>query len=688
MQPATTAAEGSARNTALWIAASAVFVGLLVRNAGLYPCVVADETVHSRVCRLVPLWEAEIPAYLYAIVYRLCNHGGDDFQTVARILNGLFFVGSTPFLFWTARRFCSSAVAAVIAIASLLGPVNTYTAYFMPEPMYFFGFWVLAWLTGRCDGKATAWSWCGAGFVFGLLALIKPHALFAVPGVSLYCVLVAREAPTSWLAKALRDVLALVGTMLLTRAIAGWACAGADGLYPFGKLYGNIASTSASRTELLWAVAKMASWNAVGHALSLCLTCGLAIAATLGFATRTALVRGPRQSRERFALFTFLVLANLVAMTTLFTASVACQTAFPNENGLRLHMRYYEFVLPALFMVAGSQVSAGPNDLGGKARLVLAASVGAFITYAVVTGMQAWPSAYHDNAEVRGYIRDTTVLWLLGCGSLAVLAAWARRASVGAALFAFAFLPIANFWSTHQVAQDIAPRRTPDAYDLAGQFARQFLTPAERAGLCIVGASPSGIWRSAFHADSGKTSLVEIPANRPFDEALVPGNAQWILHVGTGWTPDPSVFSMRGAGFVLARARGDLIVDFRLHRWFGLLVSCSGVSDAVGFGRFSTGKVVSLEFERPLPKKFSVVLLASAFGPNEGKEFVARIGTSAATFTLKHQEELRHFDLDNPEGLRTLTIEVPNPISPKELGTGPDERPLGIGLVALTIVPK
>jgi len=677
MQTTTADSGAGHKNTVLWIAATILFVGLLIRSSGLYPCILADETVHSKVCRLVPRWEAEIPAYLYAGIYRICNRAGDAYLSCARILNTLFFVGSLPFLFWTARRFCSRGVAATLAIVSLLGPVNTYTAYFMPEAMYFFGFWVLAWLVSALDGESGWVAWGVTGITLGLLSLVKPHALFSVHAMLLYAAAVSREGGAGWLPRAIRNIAALAAATFLTKMSIGYVCAGRAGLNPFGKLYGDIASQTASHSDRFVQLVKMASENVVGHALALCLTCGLAFAATVAIGTRVLLSKTTRQPQERFALFACLLLANLMAVTSLYTASVN-----QPDQQIRLHTRYYEFVFPALFMIVASQLSPMSRPPRKAMRVACAVPIGAAIVYALATRMQPWLAVYHDDPEVRGCVRDDGVFWLLGGGFLSVLVLWVFAARAGAALFVFCLLQLANLLSTYQVVQDLEPLRTADAYDRAGLFARQYLANEDRSKLVVMGSSPPGLYRALFHVDNARARFVDLPENAPYDPARIPpGDTEWVLFVGSGWKSEDSVFALQMEGFTLARTSRVLTVDFRRDSWAGILTACDNVSEPGGFGRWSTDKVVTLEFARRLPEKFTVRLMAVAFGPNAGKEFVARVGASTVKFTLKAQEEERLLEFDNPGQLRTLTIDVPNAISPKDLGVGPDERPLGIGLV-------
>ena len=127
------------------------------------------------------------------------------------------------------------------------------------------------------------------------------------------------------------------------------------------------------------------------------------------------------------------------------------------------------------------------------------------------------------------------------------------------------------------------------------------------------------------------------------------------------------------------------VVDFKQSAWPGVVSKAGGLSGAEPWGTWSVGNATTLEFSAPLPEKFAVHLVAQAFGPNVGKEFVARVGDSAAKFTLGASPDERVLQFSNPTRSRTIEIDIPAPASPKALGMGGDERDLGIGLVELRI---
>src|SRR5688572_5396819 len=130
-----TGGQHAAINTLL-VAMFLTLLGLLFRNSGIYPVVFADEWSYSTFSRLISFDQVPIPSYLYFLTFRTSSLCGDDFLGCARILNSVFFVASAPFIYLTAKRVSSPSAATVVAIASVAGAANIYTAFFMPEAMY------------------------------------------------------------------------------------------------------------------------------------------------------------------------------------------------------------------------------------------------------------------------------------------------------------------------------------------------------------------------------------------------------------------------------------------------------------------------------------------------------------------------------------------------------------------------
>jgi len=118
----------------------AIALLLIFRNLGLYPIVFPDEYTYSKFSRLIPFREAYIPNYLWFLVYRVTSICGDGFLGCGRLLNVVFFVSAAPFIYLIGKKITGEKTALLISVLSILGPINVYTAFFMPESLYFLFF--------------------------------------------------------------------------------------------------------------------------------------------------------------------------------------------------------------------------------------------------------------------------------------------------------------------------------------------------------------------------------------------------------------------------------------------------------------------------------------------------------------------------------------------------------------------
>ena len=119
-----------------------------------------------------------------------------------------------------------------------------------------------------------------------------------------------------------------------------------------------------------------------------------------------------------------------------------------------------------------------------------------------------------------------------------------------------------------------------------------------------------------------------------YDVSKLPVGKEWILVIGDHSLPENMCYQLSMDGFTLARATCTTTVDFRKFSWPGVISYARGLSYAEPWGTWSSGDVVTLEFSKPFPEKFTVHLVAHAFGPNVGKEFAAHVGDNAIRFTL------------------------------------------------------
>ena len=267
------------------------------------------------------------------------------------------------------------------------------------------------------------------------------------------------------------------------------------------------------------------------------------------------------------------------------------------------------------------------------------------------------------------------------------LALWVYAARTGAKVFVYLFMPLAVAFSTIYVNRELRHRLVPDVYDKAGIFTKQYLTNEDLSKVVVVGSELAGLFRSLFYLDNPNASLDAVSNGAAVDLSKLPSGKEWILVVGDHPLPENASCKVSMNGFTLARTTEANTIDFKESAWPCVIAKARGLSSAEPWGTWSSSDVVTLEFTTPLPEHFMMYLLAGAFGTNIGKEFVARVGDNAIRFTLGASPEEKVIDFSNLKRSRIIKIDVPSPISPKELGISGDERRLGIAFVKLRIEP-
>ena len=664
----------------LFIAGIGLSIFLLFRNTGVYPVVFADEYYYSKFSRLLPIKYSIYPDYLYLAIYRLTNICGDGFLNCARTLNVLFFVAAMPFIYLTTRRVSSRQIASLVALLAVLRPVNSYTAWYMPEALYFFSFWLLTWFILRLDNSFDLRSWCVAGILLGLTALVKPHALFLLPAVAIYILYVSRKQAGKWVLQAIRNTIICAASAFAAKFSIGYLLAGKAGATIFGPMYNSIVSQTISNSdryfELLWLSTKWAK----SHIVVICLMFGMPIAFAIKASFDSILSKEETRSGHRIAVYALLVLVDLVLVVSVLTASFG--------KTVRLHMRYYDFALPLLLVIAAYQLSLEQTTNMLKRRAIIAFPIGAAIVYAVYTLLAPYPKTIVDCPELYGFTRHSIVFYVLSSISFFALALWVYSARAGAKIFLYLLMPLAVCFSTYSVNRVFqVERRAPGVFVKAGIITKQYLSHDELSKLVIVGSNTYGLFQSLFYLDNPTASFETIPPGGTYDLSKLPVGKEWILAFGDHSLPENMCYEFSKDGFTLAHAIYTGTVDFSRSSWPCSISTTQGLSFAEPSGTWSSGDVVTLEFSKPLPEKFILHLYASAFGPNVGKEFAAHAGDSAIRFTLAASPEERVLEFSNLKRSKIIKIDVPSPCSPKELGLRPDDRRLGILLRALRIEP-
>lgn len=664
----------------------AMFLFLIFRNSGIYPVVFGDEWSYSSFSRLMPLAEVPVPSYLYFYLYGKTSFCGDNFLGCARAFNNIFFVASMPLIYLIAKRICSSWVAAVVAIVSAGSALNTYTAYFMPEAMYFFAFWGFSWVVLSLKNTSPVSHGLLTGVSLGSMALIKVHAIFLLPGVLVfiaYSTYLSPQGPSKW--KMLLSSIATVLSFLGTKLVLGYVAAGKSGLTILGNLYGAQAS-SVMGVDRYVQIALQTIESFHGHLMALSLLFGLPLAMLLLFSPKIA--NGFADDTERdgdvrtIQAYTICILVPLVLVAAAFTASVA--GSGPYESIGRLHIRYYNFALPLLLIVAASQLSAKtPKRLPSFLSALLVSLVSAYSLWYLLTSFT--PSMV-DSPELRGFVSTPWIFYTLGASGIVTTLAWAFNRKWGATLFVFVFMPMTAAVTTYQVSTEVRQRQTPDKYDNAGLFVRRYLGSAT-SQLTIVAPDVAASMRTLFHIDNPKTKTLTLASGVPLDFSILSAQAEWLLLIGDYELPKNIRYRLPLGEFTLARIAREDILDFRKASWPGIVSRSRGLAAPESWGSWTDGREVMLEFTGGLPKDFQLFIKGYAFGPVANQALTVSVGDDERNLPLTSTPQQVSFTFKTDGLQRILKINVPVPISPQSLGMSDDIRQLGVALSEMRIIP-
>jgi hypothetical protein len=672
-----------------WLLAAglaAVLAWLVLRSHGLYPTIFADEWYYSKMARLQPLDQSILPSYLYLWLFGASNLCGEGFLDCVRAGNALLYVAGSPFLYLLARRFTGHRMAAALALLAALAPLNAYTGYFMPESTYYFGFCVLSWIALAGRAWPPTRQVLAAGLVLGAMSLVKVHAVFLLPSVCLYLFYLAWAAGGAWLRKGIAAAAAVALVTLGVKFGLGYLLAGKAGLSLFGPFYGANAH-SASGQSLLHLLPPMLV-TARGHLMALVVLDALPLAMLVH-----GLLCGQwRSAAGTLRVWTLLTMAAAAGMTILYTATVA---GIGNE-ALRLHLRYYSFVFPLLWLVvaaapapAPAQVQAGRSRaFPARARWALALPLAAILGIACVK-LPTYTINPADTPEIAAINLRTPILVAIALLQAAAVLLWAAQVRRAHAVFLTIALPLTIACGLVAQHRFLNGYRLPQPGDLAGRFAHAYLPPAERASVLVAGTDIQQLMRAQFQIDHPDSQFLELPGGAPVEAYQLPVRQRWMLVFGhhplpagvkpAAQTPDYALIKLSAPRRVLGHASLTEPVGA------GLIASVEGLSHIEDFGRWSDAKNVVLHLNQVLPRKVKVLIKGMPYGDNNALPFVLRIGAASASFRLNNGMQEVGLDLDTDGTQRDIVIEVPHPVSPAENGNPADGRKLGIALSEIEV---
>lgn len=670
----------------LSLALIAILGYLVHRSAGMNPAVFADEWYYSKFARLSPLTESILPSYLYLWIMRGTSVCGTGFLECSRIINAFAFVAAAPFIYGTARRFTSRPLAVWVAILSTLLPIGSYTAYFMPESTYYFGFCVLSWYVLTQDEQNRYVHAAGSGVILGLLSLVKVHALFLLPALCVYTLVLnagTKNRPHPYLNALLIAAIAAC-SMLLTKFGVGYLLVGKAGLSLFGSFYSSTADVA--KPTSMATLVKMVYINGRGHLMALVILFAVPLAAIVHTLTAAVVQRRAAILDSRLHVFAFLMLGSAVGMTILYTASIA--KLAPLE-GLRLHMRYYDFAFPLLLVVAAHALHGKPAPKMAR----LAWALGAAATTLMLLAPFRLPNyvrGHVDAPELTAIAMPAWPLYAAITMAVLMLVLWAKNSKAAPALFLFLFVPATAILTETRQDAAMQPLVSETQFDIAGKFIRDTMPHANRKDLTVMGSGVGQLMRVMFYVDDKDADYIDLPHGAPITREQIPLGKRWVLVIEPHAVPDGYKVLARTERYVLLETAGQAgaatgTTMLNQYSVTGPVARTEGLAEPEQMGRWSNGKQVVLHLNEALPKDATIVLHAAAYGPNIGRSFLVRAGTAEEQVTLGADVADKAVHVQTDGTVKVITIDVPQPTSPQSLGQSEDARPIGLMLGSVTV---
>jgi phosphoglycerol transferase len=122
--------------------------------------------------------------------------------------------------------------------------------------------------------------------------------------------------------------------------------------------------------------------------------------------------------------------------------------------------------------------------------------------------------------------------------------------------------------------------------------------------------------------------------------------------------------------------------------------TATNLGDPESWGRWSVGDQVIVKFDKTFPTEFIFTLnIRAVTESNKGEIISVRVGDQVFEFVGPNNgsmNSISSYDFEVkglPAGTNTISIRIPKPKSPKELGLSEDTRMLGIAMHSVAFSP-
>ena len=406
------------------------FIGIVtfqtIRLQPAQPTLLQDEYVYSVGTKYGGAAEAaRFGNFLYFELYQLTAYCGPEFYTCARNINAFWFVFLLVSLFVFSLRFFSWLPATAIVCGVGLGPLALYSSLYMPEMMYFAlstaGLvFFLFYLETSLEGYRIL---LGAAFAaIAMASLVKPHATFLALGMLTYLIVFETiEAVKRRGSNRFGSYLWAAFTFLFTKLSLGWLLAGSAGITIFGNSYTKalvdffgdlLRQITPEGSGVQDGLVPLNSNTAANESLLANLDVlfshfwiSLLVAIILGGPLLASLVVSKNAFRFGVGSAVLYLYIFMAVVVSLFAAHL---TGNGDDHSDRLLLRYFEFLLPLIFII-GLAVASESVAKGG--RRYIAFGISALSIVLAFTALQDRTWIIADSAYLFGLFQSPDGSW-------------------------------------------------------------------------------------------------------------------------------------------------------------------------------------------------------------------------------------------------------------------------------------
>jgi phosphoglycerol transferase len=387
--------------------------------------------------------------------------------------------------------------------------------------------------------------------------------------------------------------------------------------------------------------------------------------------------------QQHVQLFLISFLIPLLIITALFTAHVTGSS--PSEIAGRIHMRYYNFVSPLLFIIAAGGIYQHQQlNIKNKKQWIIVSILLIISIYTIFFEKKNMLPYLADCPQWLGFVMNKTFFYVLSTLGILSLITYGINKKLGSKFYIYIFMPLFIFVSLYNIHVNLRNNSIATFYDQAGRVTKDFLKN-DSIKIIVAGAEAGGLFRTLFHIDNLKANILMLAPEASLDSSLVPPNTDYVVLIGNhpGLDNHPR---LDFTDFSIIQMTNGVNIDFRKETF--PLVKIEGLSGQEEWGRWSVGDKVKISFMTALPKKFTLIIKANAFGPNIQNDFKVTVGRETKKFRLTPPNDTISLDFNNVDNEKSIIIAIPKATSPKQLGISSDDRLLGIGLIELKVHEK